>query len=204
MNDSRRYWDQVYDTKSDDEVSWYQARPATSLALIRAAAPDPATAVIDIGAGTSTLIEELLAAGYRDLMALDVSASAIDRLRRRLGKSGEAVRFIVADIAHWQPPRQWGVWHDRAMFHFLTGRAEQDAYIQALGKALAPGGTAIMATFALDGPEKCSGLPVQRYSAATLSERLGAGFVLVSEAPERHVTPRGVAQSFIYAVFRKA
>ena len=204
MNDSRRYWDQVYDTKSDDEVSWYQARPATSLALIRAAAPDPATAVIDIGAGTSTLIEELLAAGYRDLMALDVSASAIDRLRRRLGKSGEAVRFIVADIAHWQPPRQWGVWHDRAMLHFLTGRAEQDAYIRALSKALAPGGTAIIATFAVDGPEKCSGLPVQRYSAATLAERLGAGFALISETPERHVTPRGVTQSFIYAVFRKA
>lgn len=203
MTDPRQHWDQVYDTKAAHEVSWYQQRPLTSLALIEAAALDPATAVIDIGAGTSTLADELLAAGYRDLTALDVSASAIERVRNRLGGGDAGVDLIVADVTRWETSRRWGVWHDRAVFHFLIDRESQDAYIRTLGKALAPGGTAILATFALDGPEKCSGLPVQRYSAATLAERLGSDFTLVSETPERHVTPRGVTQSFVYAAFRR-
>jgi trans-aconitate methyltransferase len=203
MTDPREHWNQVYDTKADDEVSWYQRRPLTSLELIEAAAPDPAAAIVDIGAGTSTLVDDLRARGYRDLTVLDVSASAIEKLRKRLGGDGGRVSFIVADITRWDPPRKWDLWHDRAVFHFLVSREEQDAYIGALKKALVPGGTAILATFALDGPEKCSGLPVQRYSAATLAERLGPDFTLVMERPERHVTPRGVTQSFIYAAFRR-
>lgn len=203
MTGIRQHWNEVYDTKANDEVSWFQVRPLTSLALIEAVAPHTAAAVIDIGAGTSTLVDELLARGYRDLTALDISESAIARLRERFRKTGVGVDLIVADITHWDPPRQWDVWHDRAVFHFLVRPEDQEAYIEALSRALGPGGTAIIATFAPDGPEKCSGLPVQRYSAATLAERLGPDFTLVTERPERHVTPRGVVQSFVYAVFRR-
>lgn len=197
------HWNDVYATKADDEVSWFQARPERSLALIREAAPDRASSVIDIGAGTSRLLDALLSEGYRDLTALDISQTALDRLRRRLGPAGEPVEWIAADITKWLPERQWDVWHDRAVFHFLTGTADQDAYIAALSGGLRPGGTAIIATFALDGPEKCSGLPVQRYSGATLADRLGEGFRLISETPEVHVTPRGAVQKFAYAVLRR-
>jgi SAM-dependent methyltransferase len=203
MYDPRTHWDKVYGSRSETEVSWYQRRPEQSLTLIRNAAPDLSTPVIDVGSGTTGLIAELAAIGYRDLTALDVSAAAIDKARRRLAEAADRVAWIVADITAWSPHRQWDVWHDRGVFHFLTGTAAQDAYIRALGAALAGGGTAIVATFALNGPETCSGLPVQRYSGATLAARLGAGFRLVSGTPERHVTPRGAVQNFMYAVFRR-
>jgi SAM-dependent methyltransferase len=202
-DDSRKHWDRVYQTRSDTEVSWYQPQPATSLGLIRSAAPDVSASIIDIGSGTSTLIDVLLAAGYRDLAALDVSAAALDRARKRLGPAGGGVEWIVAEITRWEPLRQWSVWHDRAVFHFLTEPTLQGAYIRNLEKALAPGATAIIATFAPDGPEKCSGLPVQRYSGASLAERLGPRFRLLSEIRERHTTPRGAAQSFMYAVLAR-
>lgn len=175
-----------------------------SLRLINSAAHDRTMAIIDVGSGTSRLLDELIAEGFSDLTALDISATALERARDRLGPTADdKVRWIVADVTDWSPSGQWGVWHDRAVFHFLTDRASQDAYIAAMSRALAPGATAIIATFALDGPEKCSGLPVQRYSAATLSERLGSGFRLVSEARERHVTPSGGVQDFTYAVFER-
>lgn len=204
MTDAVAHWDGVYDARADDEMSWFQASPERSLALIREAAPDRSAGIIDIGAGTSTLIDTLLAEGYRDLAALDISAAAMARLRARLGHAGEGIETIAADITAWRPKRQWNVWHDRAVLHFLTEPAQQDAYIAALSSALRPGGTAIIATFALDGPEKCSGLPVQRYSGRTLAARLGPGFRLTSEVPEEHVTPRGAAQKFMYAVIRQA
>ncbi|HZP18683.1 MAG TPA: class I SAM-dependent methyltransferase [Bauldia sp.] len=203
MSDRRGHWERVYAATPEDEVSWYQARPVRSPALINASAHGKGAAIIDIGAGTSRLIEGLLAEGFRDLTALDISATALDRLRVRLGPAGAAVRFIDADITRWQPERTWDVWHDRAVFHFLTEPDDQAAYIAALGKALPPGGTAIIATFALDGPAKCSGLPVQRYSGETLAARLGAGFRLLSESREEHVTPRGAVQKFIYGVFER-
>lgn len=203
MTGPRRHWEDVYGSKADDEVSWFQARPERSLALIRQAAPDRSASIIDVGAGTSTLVDALLAEGHLNLAALDISAAAIARLRDRLGTAGGGIEWIVANIAQWQARRQWDIWHDRAVFHFLTGTAEQDAYIASLSSALSPGGAAIIATFALDGPEKCSGLPVQRYSGATLAGRLGSGFRLVSETPEEHVTPCGVVQKFIYAVLRR-
>jgi SAM-dependent methyltransferase len=197
------HWDDVYGSKADDEVSWFQATPEQSLALIREAAPDRSASIVDIGAGTSTLIDALLAEGYRDLAALDISAAAIARRRDRLGQTEGGIEMIVTDITRWRPERTWDVWHDRAVFHFLTNREDQDAYIAALSSALRPGGTAIIATFALDGPEKCSGLPVQRYSGATLATRLGPGFRLTHETQEEHVTPRGAAQKFMYAVLRR-
>jgi 2-polyprenyl-3-methyl-5-hydroxy-6-metoxy-1,4-benzoquinol methylase len=204
MTDGRRHWDDVYGAKTDDELSWFQARPEVSLRLIRdMTASDRKAPIIDIGAGTSCLVDSLLAVGYRDLTALDISKTAIERHRGRLGAAGNGVDWIVADVTRWRPSRRWDVWHDRAVLHFLTNAADQDAYIAALSSALRPGGTAIIATFALDGPEKCSGLPVQRYSGATLAARLGPGFRLVSETPEEHVTPRGAVQAFMYACLRR-
>lgn len=204
MSGAREHWEGVYRSRAEGEVSWFQARPEPSLALVKEAAPDFAAPIIDVGGGASRLADELLAAGYTDLTVLDISEAALARTRARLGAKAVRVQFIAADITLWSPARQWCVWHDRAAFHFLTDRKGQDAYIRALTQATAPGATIIIATFALDGPERCSGLPVQRYSAETLAARLGPGFRLERQEPELHATPRGASQSFLYCVFTRA
>jgi len=198
-----QHWDAVYATKAPSEVSWYQVRPALSLALVHAAASDRSTPIIDIGCGASSLLRELALEGYGDLTGLDASAVAVTDTKARYGDLARRIDWIVADITEWTPARTWRVWHDRAVFHFLIDAAAQDAHVAAMSAALQPGATAIIATFALDGPEKCSGLPVQRYSGATMAERLGAGFRLRSETPERHVTPKGAVQRFTYCVFER-
>jgi SAM-dependent methyltransferase len=203
MSQAQEHWNRVYGTKAEGEVSWFQPRPERSLALIAAAAPDRSVPVIDVGGGASTLVDELLRAGYGDVSVLDISEAALGRSKARLGAKAEGVAWIVADITDWKPARAFRVWHDRAVFHFLTDAARQAAYIEALRKATAPGSVCIIATFALDGPERCSGLPVQRYSAATLAARLGPEFALAAEEAERHVTPGGAAQSFMYSVFKR-
>ena len=198
-----QHWNRVYGTKAETEASWFQPRPQKSLQLIDAAAPDRSVPIIDVGGGASTLVDELLRAGYADVSVLDISKAALDRSKTRLGTRAEGASWIVADITEWQPTKTWGVWHDRAVFHFLTDMARQTAYIEALKKATGPGSVSIIATFALDGPERCSGLSVQRYSAATLAARLGASFELSAEESERHVTPGGAVQSFMYSVFKR-
>jgi 2-polyprenyl-3-methyl-5-hydroxy-6-metoxy-1,4-benzoquinol methylase len=199
----REHWDGVYRTKADNELSWHQERPQPSLALIRSYAPTPNASVIDVGGGTSVLAENLLGEGYSDIAVLDISAAALERSRSRLSDRAAAVTWIAADVANWTPPRTWDVWHDRAVFHFLTDLAAQEAYVGALKAATHPGAAVIIATFAMDGPERCSGLPVQRYSGASLAARLGADFSLRAEEPERHATPWGAGQNFTYAVFRR-
>ena len=203
MADRREHWENVYATREETAVSWYQPHAKRSLRLIRAASPDGTASVIDIGGGSSSLVDDLLRVGFADLTVLDISASALSRSRDRLGERAAKVTWIVADITRWIPPRRWSIWHDRAVFHFLTEPTHQDAYIAALAAATAPGATVIMSTFALDGPEKCSGLPVQRYSAATLARRLGAVFEPIADEREAHTTPWGSKQRFIYAVFRR-
>jgi SAM-dependent methyltransferase len=203
MSHAQEHWNRVYGSKAETEVSWFQLRPEKSLQLIEVAAPDRSTPIIDAGGGASTLVDELLRAGYVDVTVLDISKAALDRSKSRLGARAQGVSWIVADITDWQPAKTWGVWHDRAVFHFLTDTARQTAYIEALQKATVPGSVCVIATFALDGPERCSGLPVQRYSAATLPARLGARFELSAEEAERHVTPGGAVQSFLYSVFKR-
>ncbi|HET9149599.1 MAG TPA: class I SAM-dependent methyltransferase [Alphaproteobacteria bacterium] len=200
---NRAHWNKTYADKDETGVSWYQASPERSLSLIRSAAPDRATSIVDIGGGASRLVDALSADGYSDLTVLDVSRVALDRSRARLGPRAGNVSWIVADITEWQPPRTWDIWHDRAVFHFLIDARDQDAYIAALRRAAAPGATVIMATFALTGPERCSGLPVQRYSPATLVARLGPDFALYAETAETHPTPFGTTQEFMYAAFRR-
>lgn len=201
--ETRAHWDTTYATKTDSQVSWHQPVPERSLALITSAAPDSSTAIIDVGGGTSRLVDRLLARDYADITVLDVSAVALGRARDRLGVSAAKVEWITADITEWRPQRSWGVWHDRAVFHFLTDRTLQDAYIAALTAATRAGSAVIIATFALDGPERCSGLPVHRYSAETLAARLGPGFSLYAGSTETHPTPFGTTQKFSYAAFKR-
>lgn len=197
------HWEQVYATKAETEVSWYQPHAATSLRLIQAAAPDRGAAIIDIGAGASTLVDDLLAKGYRNLALLDISETALSRSKARLHEQAANLTWIAADITEWSPPRTWDLWHDRAVFHFLVEREQQDAYIAALTAATKPGASIILSTFALDGPEKCSRLPVQRYSPDSLATRLGSAFTLTDQLQEAHKTPWGSEQRFSYAVLKR-
>jgi SAM-dependent methyltransferase len=203
MGGSRGHWEDVYTAKTETAVSWYQRHSVRSLELIERAAPDHGAAVIDVGGGVSTLVDDLIGRGFTDLTVLDIAPAALQRSKARLGKTAAKVTWIVGDITHWTPPGTWNVWHDRAVFHFLTERSQQDAYIAAFTAATRPGATAIFATFALDGPEKCSGLLVQRYSPETLARRLGPAFALTGQASETHTTPWGSEQHFSYAVLRR-
>ena len=196
------HWNAAYATKADN-VSWHQDRPDRSLAMIRAATGGPPVSAIDIGGGASRLVDALLADGWADVSVLDISAVALDRAKARLGPAAAKVHWIVADITQWRPARTWAVWHDRAVFHFLIDTTAQCAYIAALKQGTTPGAAIVMATFALTGPEKCSGLPVQRYSAATLAARLGPDFALEAEAAETHPTPFDTTQDFTFATFRR-
>lgn len=203
MSSTRSHWEKVYTAKAETEVSWYQPHSLRSLELIAAAAPDPSAAIVDIGGGASRLVDDLLTRGYSDLTVLDVSEAALAKSRLRLGGTAGGVTWIAADITAWHPPRTYDVWHDRAVFHFLTEPTRQAAYLSALRAGTSNGSTVIMATFALDGPDKCSGLPVQRYSPATLASRLGPAFHLTHEAEEAHKTPWGFEQRFSYATFQR-
>lgn len=203
MDEARKHWDEVYRSKAESEVSWFQERPERSLAMIEAVAPDRSTPIVDIGGGASRLADGLLTAGYADVTVLDVSAAALDKSRARLGPKADRINWIVADIMQWRPPRTWRLWHDRAVFHFLTDIASQDAYIKTLEQGTPPGATVIIATFALNGPERCSGLPVQRYSADMLAARLGPCFMLVKQETESHLTPKGVEQRFQYSILKR-
>jgi len=198
--DRQAHWNTAYTAKAEDQMSWFQAVPTRSLAAIAKASPKGS--VIDVGGGASRLVDALLAAGRDDVTVLDISQVALDRAKARLGDRAAKVMWLCADITQWRPVRTWDVWHDRAVFHFLTDAAEQDAYIRALTAATHPGSAVILSTFALTGPERCSGLPVQRYDPAGLKVRLGNGFVLEDEALETHVTPWGATQDFAYAAFR--
>lgn len=199
----RPHWDNVYATKRENEVSWFQESPSVSLDLIRSAGVSPGSAVIDIGGGASRLVDALIAAGFTDVSVLDVAETALSATRARLGAKAGSVHWITADITQWNPLRHYDLWHDRAAFHFLTEPNERAAYIQRLIQALRPGGHAIIATFATDGPERCSGLPVIRYDAASLGAILGGGFVLEQTRGEEHVTPFGNMQRFQYSLFRR-
>lgn len=203
QSDRQQHWDRVYTQNTPTEVSWYQAEATPSLqALDRFEAP-ASSPLIDIGGGASTLVDALLARGWRDLTVLDIAEPAMKASRRRLGSLAEKVEWIVADVTRWQPPRSFQVWHDRAVFHFLTHPEQRDAYRSALLAGVAPGGLVIIATFALEGPDKCSGLPVQRYDAHGLAAELGGEFTLIEYWQEVHVTPWETRQSFTWCAFRR-
>ena len=197
--DAKTHWDTVYRTKEPDAVSWYRPHLERSLALIKRAAPDPSASIIDIGGGESTLVDDLLAGGYRAITVLDISPAAIEVSKRRLGELAQHVSWLPADITKTKlPAERYDVWHDRAVFHFLTRPELRDAYVRQVRRSMKPGGHVIVATFGPEGPEKCSGLDVVRYDAESLHGEFGSRFRLVDHATELHQTPFGTTQQFLY------
>jgi 2-polyprenyl-3-methyl-5-hydroxy-6-metoxy-1,4-benzoquinol methylase len=195
----RNHWDSVYRTKAPDAVSWYRAHLERSLALIERAAPDRSAAIIDVGGGESTLVDDLLARGYRNLSVLDISATAIDVARARVGEHARQVTWLAADVTEITLPTQtYDVWHDRAVFHFLTAPGLRAAYVRQVARSVKAGGHVIVATFGPQGPEQCSGLDVVRYDADSLHGEFGSHFRLIESATENHQTPFGTTQQFLY------
>jgi trans-aconitate methyltransferase len=205
MSDPNRqaHWQGVYTTKGEAEVSWFEESPALSLELIELAGVSSASAIIDIGGGASRLVDALVDRGFRAVAVLDLSAAALATAKARLGARASQVEWIVADVTAWQPTRLYDIWHDRAAFHFLTEARDRAAYVACLAKAVRPGGHAIIATFAPDGPERCSGLPVMRYDAESLAAVLGDAFRLVTSRRHEHTTPWGATQRFQFSLFRR-
>lgn len=202
-NDRASHWESIYQTKADDQVSWFQHTPEPSLTLLTLAGATPASAIIDIGAGASHLVDALIDRGHGDVTVLDISQAALDADRARLGSAASRVTWIRSDVTAWQPSRSYDIWHDRAAFHFLTDPADQAAYAAVLTRALKPGGHAIIGTFAPDGPEKCSGLPIIRHDADSIGQLLGSGFELVDARRHEHKTPWDSIQLFQFSTFCK-
>lgn len=201
MSERKTHWDQVYQNKSPLEVSWYQKQPTICLDLIEHTGISKDAALIDVGGGASTLIDHLMAAGYTNLTVLDISAAALAHAQQRMGQQANAVNWIVADVTEFSAPTKYALWHDRAVFHFLTKQSDRDAYISVLRQSLQPGGHMILAAFGIGGPDKCSGLDIVQYDAEKLSAELGKEFVLQEETAETHQTPDGRPQKFGYFRF---
>lgn len=197
------HWNRVYATKSEREVSWFEALPELSLRMMEAAGLTPDTCVLDVGGGDSRIVDALAARGLDCLAVLDVSGVALERAKSRLGHAASIPIWIEADVAGDWTLKPMDIWHDRAVFHFLTAPEDQTRYRQHLLDTLKPGGAAIVATFALDGPEQCSGLPIVRYSPETLSSALGDEVELIDMASHTHTTPWGSTQSFQYCRFTR-
>jgi SAM-dependent methyltransferase len=196
------HWDAVYTTKSGDEVSWYEVDPSLSLHLIRQVSPTP-NSVIDVGGGQSSLVDRLLDIGIGKVAVLDISAVAISRTKERLGERASQVEWIEADLTSISNVGTFDLWHDRAVFHFLTEPMDREAYVGLAIKSIPVGGHLIIGTFATDGPEKCSGLPVCRYDADSMASTLGNRFMLVSSHNHVHATPWGKEQHFFFGVFQR-
>jgi 2-polyprenyl-3-methyl-5-hydroxy-6-metoxy-1,4-benzoquinol methylase len=202
--DPKLHWETIYRSKDVHEVSWFQAEARRSLDLITRICADRSAPIIDVGAGASVLVDNLLDAGYRDLSVLDLSEAAVEISRDRLGAESAKVKWMQADVLRAQLDEGgYAVWHDRAVFHFLTNAADREAYVEQVRRAVRPGGHVLVATFAEDGPEYCSGLPVVRYSAEGLHSEFGTDFLLVKSEHEDHRTPGGGEQSFLYCLCRR-
>lgn len=200
---SKNHWEQVYTAKATNAVSWFQEHADLSLRLIHKTGVAHEAAIIDVGGGASTLVDDLLAEGYQELTVLDLSGEALGAARARLGSQAEQVRWMEADITEATlPPAAYDVWHDRAVFHFLTAPEARAAYVRQVLHAVKRGGYVMVATFAEDGPTQCSGLPVMRYDAAALHSEFGAPFALLHHEKESHHTPFGTVQQFVYCFCR--
>jgi SAM-dependent methyltransferase len=201
MTEKREHWNRVYSARAANRMSWHQERPSLSLELIATFA-GPEDHIVDVGGGASLLVDSLISAGYKNLGLVDISGVALSAVRERLGDDAVHVRWFETDFRVFRDQQLWDVWHDRAVFHFLTNADDRNDYITSLENALKPGGHVVLATFAPDGPDKCSGLEVAKYDSDRLSESLGPKFELLDSRAEMHATPDGVEQSFIYSVLR--
>lgn len=204
QSEREEHWVRVYEVKAPDTVSWYQAEPRPTLQALDRLGLGPNSSIIDVGGGASNLVDALLGRGWNDVTVLDIAAPALETAKARLGPKADKVHWEVSDITDWRPRRKYDVWHDRAVFHFLTEPAQREAYRLTLLEGLSQDGMVIMATFALDGPESCSGLPVQRYEPASLARELGPTLKLIESWREEHVTPWESMQAFNWCAFRLA
>jgi len=197
--DAKTHWEKIYKAKEPEAVSWYRAHLETSVALIERAAHSRSVSIIDIGAGESTLVDDLLVRGYENVTVLDISETALGVTKKRLGPLAEQTKWIVADITQVElEPLAYDVWHDRAVFHFLTSTDQGAAYVRNVARSVRPGGHVIVSTFGPEGPTKCSGLEVMRYDANSLHNEFGVRFRLVESSNELHSTPFGTTQQFLY------
>jgi SAM-dependent methyltransferase len=200
--DRKAHWEKIYSEKGEEDTSWFQPRPETSLALIEASGEPPSAALIDVGGGVSRLVDHLLDLGWQRLSVLDISSTALETARQRLGEHASRVEWLETDLLDGSVGGPYRIWHDRAVFHFLTEPADRERYLEQLSTALEPGGSCIIATFGPEGPQQCSGLPVQRYAPQALAAMLGDRFTLEETRTEVHRTPAGKDQNFIYCRFR--
>jgi 2-polyprenyl-3-methyl-5-hydroxy-6-metoxy-1,4-benzoquinol methylase len=204
MSTSRQaHWNDAYAAKGEAGVSWFENAPSLSLELIRQAGAGPNSDIIDVGGGASRLVDVLLDGGLGRVTVLDIAPAAIEVAKARLGAAADAVEWIAADVTEWRPEHSYDIWHDRAAFHFLTEPEARQAYVERLDTALKPGGHAVIATFAPDGPERCSGLPVMRYDPAGLAEVLGLSFRLLDQRRHLHTTPWGSTQAFQFSLLKR-
>jgi len=201
--DAKAHWERIHSERSPLEMSWYQREPTLSLALVRHSGVLADHPIVDVGGGASTLVDTLLAAGYRRLAVLDISARALAHAKARLGAAATQIEWYETDVTAFAPPHRFALWHDRAVFHFLTDERERGAYLRSLDRALLPDGHVIIAAFGIGGPSKCSGLDIVQYDAASLGAVLGDSFRLVETVNEEHVTPRGDIQLFGYHRFMR-
>ena len=201
--DVRSHWEQVHATKDPKQVSWFSPHLARSLEVIERAAPDRSALILDIGAGQSTLVDDLLGLGYENISVLEISETALDALKARVGQAGAAVQWICGDVTETVLPEAcFDLWHDRAVFHFLTEAGRRRAYVERVRRALKPGGSLIVSTFGPSGPERCSGLATMRYDASSLGNEFGDRFRLVESSLDRHETPSGAVQQFLSCWYR--
>ena len=197
------HWEKIYREKAPDAVSWYRPHLETSLALIEKATPERKVSIIDVGGGASTLVDDLLACGYKNITVLDVSQTAIDVTKKRLGSASKGVQWVTADIVNAElDPNLYDVWHDRAVFHFLTAMEQRVAYVRQVARAVKPGGHVLVSTFGPEGPAKCSGLEVVRYDTESPHAEFGVRFHLLDSIKELHETPFGTTQQFLYCLCR--
>lgn len=200
---NKAHWEHIYETKAPTQVSWYQTHAQLSFQFIQRSGIQLTDHIIDVGGGASPLVDDLLAAGFEQITVLDISATALDLARQRLGVRANDVNWIEADITQADlPPHTYDLWHDRAVFHFLTQPEARQRYLRQVQSAVKPGSHVILATFALDGPTECSDLDVMRYSPESLLSEFGENFKLIADAREAHATPFGTTQQFIYCHFR--
>ena len=196
------HWDAAW-ARGDDTQSWSEKYPGMSLRMLDAAEVSAADALIDVGGGASLLTRTLLDRGFRDLTILDISAAGMQYARDRLGSRAGQVHWVTADVLSWHPQRRYQAWHDRAAYHFLTTDEDRQRYLHTLDAATAPGAIAVFGCFAPDGPQRCSGLPVARYSPAQLARQIGAKWLLISQDREEHITPAGIIQPFTWIALRR-
>lgn len=200
---SKEHWEKVYTSKEDNEVSWYQDIPRTSIEVVKKTANGQSNSIIDIGGGNSNLASELMNLKFLDISVLDISEASLNRTKEKLGEKAKNINWYVSDVLGFEPTKKFDIWHDRAVFHFVTGQTDKTAYVQKIKNSLKENGTLILATFSKEGPTKCSGLEICQYDKDSLIPLFGKDFDLVDLFKEEHTTPFNTTQNFIYTVWKK-